>query len=321
MTIFITGATGVLGRPVVRRLLAAGHSVRALSRSAGNVALLRELGAEPVVADLFDAATLRGAMAGCDTVLHLATKIPPVSRAGRLSSWAENDRIRREGTRNLVTAALESKVTTFIYPSFGFVYPDSGDAWIDATTAAPSPTAILRSTLDAEAEVARFAAAEGRRGISLRMGMFYGPDVPSTQELLQLARLALAPLPGRPEAYLPCVWIDDAAAAVVAALSRSVSGVYDVVDDGPLPRAEVFAAMAHAVGRKRLRRLPAWLMHLVGGVGAETLSRGPRTSNRRFKAETGWTPVVTDARAGWERLANNLHVTSGRALSTRHESA
>jgi 2-alkyl-3-oxoalkanoate reductase len=324
MNIFVTGATGVLGRPVVRRLVAEGHAVRGLSRSAANATLLRQLGAEPVEADLFDVATLRDAVADCEAVLHLATKIPPSSRAGRLSAWAENDRIRRDGARNLVTAALGSRVTTLIYPSFAFVYPDSGDRWIEATTTDPAPTAILQSTLDAEAEVARFAADAGRRGISLRMGTFYGPAVPSMREQLRMARWGLALLPGAPEAYLPTIWIDDAAAAVTAALGQGAPGVYDIVDDDPLPRAEVIAALAHAVERERLRRLPAWLMALLGGPGVETLSRSLRIANRRFKAETGWAPAVTDARAGMGRLAQldgQIGARSDAQRGGQHEAA
>jgi nucleoside-diphosphate-sugar epimerase len=314
MKIFVTGATGVLGRPVVARLVTAGQSVRGLSHSAESADTLRQLGAEPIAADLYDVASLRAAMSGCEAVLHLATRIPSTSRAWRVSSWAENDRIRRDGTRNLVTAALDSTVTTFIYPSFAFVYPDSGDAWIDATTTAPAPTAIQCSTLDAEAEVVRFASAAGRRGLSLRMGAFYGPDAPSARDQLHIARMGFAPLPGHPEDYLPCVWVDDAAAAAVSALTQGASGVYDIVDDNPLPREQIVAAMARAVGRKRLRTLPAWLMRLVGGPGAETLSRGLRISNRRFKAETGWMPTVPDALTGMPLLvrppAEPAHRTS-----------
>src|SRR5690242_4155641 len=303
MKIFVTGATGVLGRPVVRRLVAAGHTVRGLSRSPANAALLRQLGAEPVAADLFDVASLRAALQDGDAVLHLATKIPPTSRAGRLSAWAENDHIRRDGTHALVTAALASQtVRTFIYPSFALVYPESGDAWIDAANTIAAPTAIQRTTLDAEAEVARFASATGRRGLSLRMGAFYGLDVPSAQDQLRIARMGFSPVPGRPEGYLPLIWVDDAASAVVAALDRGDSGVYDIVDDNPLRRAEITAAMAAVVGRKRLRPLPAWLMRLVGGPGVDSLSRGQRVSNRRFKAATGWAPSVPDAHAGLPRL-------------------
>lgn len=304
MRILVTGATGVLGRPVVRHLVAAGHSVRGLSRSAENAVLLRSLGAEPAEADLFDVASLQAALQGCDAVVHLATSIPPTSRAGRLSAWAENDHIRRDGTRALVTVALaEPAARTFIYPSFALVYPEGGDAWIAAGATPATPTVIQRTTLDAEAEVARFVAAGGgRRGLSLRMGAFYGPDAPSTQDQLRIARLGLSPVPGRPEGYLPLIWVDDAARAVVAALDRGDSGIYDVVDDNPLCRVEITAAIASAVGRERLRLLPAWLMRLIGGPGTDSLSRSQRVSNRRFKAATGWTPDVSDAWAGMSLL-------------------
>ncbi|MDP9371862.1 MAG: NAD-dependent epimerase/dehydratase family protein, partial [Chloroflexota bacterium] len=217
MDVFVTGATGVLGQPVVRRLVAAGHRMRALARSEANVATLRELGAEAVRADLFNVASLREAVAGSDAVLHLATRIPPTKEVLRAAAWRENDRIRREGTRNLVDAALAAGVATFIYQSVCFIYPDGGDAWLDAAATPPAPTPHLRSTLDAEAEVARFTAT-GRRGIALRMGFFYGAGAGMTRELLDLARRGIAAVFGSGGAYQPLIWVDDAAAAVVAAL-------------------------------------------------------------------------------------------------------
>ncbi len=136
--ILVTGATGVLVRAVVPRLVAAGHAVRALSRSEQNDELIRAMGAEPVRTDLFDSAALRQAMAGRDAVLHLATKIPPTEQARKPSAWGENDRIRSEATRLLVDATLAAGATTFVYPSVTFVYPDRGDDWIDAATTPPT---------------------------------------------------------------------------------------------------------------------------------------------------------------------------------------
>ena len=95
MNVFVTGATGVLGRAVVPLLVAAGHRVRGLARSNANEAALRRLGAEPVVADLFAVESLRQAVAGSDAILHLATKIPPPNAAARPAAWDANDRIRR----------------------------------------------------------------------------------------------------------------------------------------------------------------------------------------------------------------------------------
>src|SRR6266567_1022644 len=150
MNIFVTGATRVLGNAVVSILITRGHHVRALSRSQDNMTVLNRLGAEPISADLFNVESLKQALAGCDAILHLATSIPPTMQVGKLASWHENDRIRREGTHNLVEAALaEGGVHVFIYPSFALVYPDSGDKWIDASMTPYSqlPPCVLRSML------------------------------------------------------------------------------------------------------------------------------------------------------------------------------
>ncbi len=306
MKIFVTGATRVLGSATVPLLIAGGHRVSALSRSQNNVTVLSRLGAEPVAADLFNVESLKQALADCDAILHLATRIPPTMQMGKLSSWQENDRIRREGTNNLVEAALAmGNVHTFIYPSFALIYPDSGDKWIDAEMTQVQPAPTLRSTLDAEAAVARFAG-ENRRGISLRMGAFNGPESPTTHELISYARKGFAAFPGSSNAYLPSIWVQDAASAIVAALEPSVpSGVYDIVDDDPLTRAEIFAAMARAVGRKHLLRIPAPIMRMMLGIVYDMMSRSLRISNRRFKEVTDWRPEVTNARNGWARLAED----------------
>jgi nucleoside-diphosphate-sugar epimerase len=304
MNIFVTGATGVLGRATVPLLIAAGHRVGGLARSPENDAVLRRLGATPMRADLFDTDALREAMTGHDAVFHLATRIPPTSKAGRRSAWRENDRIRREGTRNLIEAARATGVGTFIYPSIAFGYPDSGDRWIDAETTPVASHVLLQSTLDAEAAVARFAG-EDRRGIVLRLGTLYGPESPAAAELLRYARRGIAAFPGPRDAYLPTIRVRDAAAALVAALAQAPSGVYDVVDDDPLTRGELFTAMARSVGRPRLRRLPGVLVRLLAGVAADLLSRSQRVSNRRFRAITDWSPSVPNARVGWARMADS----------------
>ncbi len=302
MHIFVTGATGVLGKTVIPTLLADGHVVRALSRSEANNGVLQCLGAEPIHADLFDAEALVQALAGCEAILHLATRIPPTMQMGRLSAWQENDRIRREGTRALVEAALaRGSVKTFIYPSFAFVYPDSGDTWIDAATTPVQPAVTLHSTLEAEADVARFAGNE-RRGIALRMGAFYGPE-PTSWQFLRYARRGIGAFPGARNAYLPQIWVQDAASALITALTQPVpSGIYDLVDDEPLRRGEWFDALAQAVGRKHLLPLPDLLMRLLTGVKYDDMHRSLRISNRRFKAVSNWTPAVPNARVGWRRL-------------------
>lgn len=305
MDVFVTGGTGVLGRPVIRLLAGEGHRVRALSRSESNDALLSRLGAEPVRGELWDPSRMRDAVAGAEAVLHLATRVPPRSRATNPDAWAENIRIRAEGTRILADAALAARVSVFIYPSLAFIYRDSGNAWIDAETAAVEGGMAFDSTLQAEEEVRRFTSAGGR-GIVLRMGYFYGPEAESSLDTLALARRGAAVLAGPGDAFYPSIWVDDAASAVHAALRHAPAGTWDVVDDEPLPRRELARAVADAAGRPFVVRPPMWLLKIVGGRDTAFMGRSHRVSNRRFKAATGWAPKVCDARQGWDRIAQTL---------------
>jgi nucleoside-diphosphate-sugar epimerase len=303
-TVFVTGATGVLGRATIPQLLASGYTVRALARTEENDAAIRALGAEPVRADLFNPDWLREAVTGANAVLHLATRIPPSSDMRRRSAWAENDRIRAEGTKNLVDAALEAGVGVFVYPSFAFVYPDSGDVWIEAASTSIDPTDILHSTIAAERAVARFAEG-GRRGVSLRLGGLYGSELPSTKEQLQLARRGISIFGSVPAAFTPTLWIDDAASALVAALDRSPSGIFDVVDDEPVRQHQLKTALAAAAGRRRVLSLPAWFAQMMAGPAAEVFTRSLRISNRRFREATGWAPEVRNAIEGMARASTD----------------
>ena len=305
MNVFVTGATGTLGQPVVQQLVRQGHRVRALSRSEATDARLRDLGAEPVRADLFDAATLEPAMQGMEAVLHLATRIPGAASIARREAWLETDRIRRDGTRNLVDAALKAGVQVFVYPSIVFLYPDGGDAWLDARTTPPAPAEYLRSTLDAEAEVARFAS-HGGRGVTLRMGGFYGPESSQSLEMLNLARRGIAPVFGRDEAFTPSIWVQDAARAVVSAMLEAPTGVFDVVDDEPITRHDMRFILARAVGRRSIWRVPDAFAPRMLGVVADVLTRSQRVSNEGLKRVTTWKPDVRNAREGWARIASSL---------------
>jgi nucleoside-diphosphate-sugar epimerase len=311
MRIFVTGATGVLGQAVVKRLIAEGRAVHALSLSEANREMLHGFGAQPMQSDLLNGESLKQALAGCEAVLHLATRIAPTSKMAKRTSWYDNDRIRREGTRALVEAALAvDGIRTLIYPSYAFVYPDSADRWIDASTTPVQPTPTLQSTVDAEDTVAQLAG-EQRRGFSLRMGSLYGPESPATHEQLDYAHKGIAALPGHGEAYLPQISVQDGARALVAALMQPIpSGIYNAADDEPLTRDEVFALLAQAVGRKRLWQPPALLMRVKAGVVYDTMSRSLRVSNRRFKEVSGWRPLVPNARIGWARIAQQ----SGAAI-------
>jgi nucleoside-diphosphate-sugar epimerase len=301
MMVFVTGGTGALGAPAVARLLRAGHQVRALATGPASADRLRAAGAEPVSGSVFDPAAMAAHVRGADAILHLATRIVPAGSARRRTAWLVNDRLRRDGTRILVDAALATGVGTVVYPSFAPIYADGGAQWLSYGDPI-APTDILESTVDAERAVERFTGAGGR-GVVLRMAGVYGRHSSATQDVLALARRGVSGFAGPAAAFQPLVWDDDAAEALLAAVETgTLTGVYDVADDRPLTRAELAAALAEATGRRSVRRPPTWLVRAALGERMSFLLRSQRVSNRRFRQATGWVPRMTDAAAGLRAL-------------------
>lgn len=299
MRCFIAGATGVLGRRVVPRLTADGLRVTGVARSAEKAAALRARGATPIQVDLFDPQAVRGAVDGSEVVMNLATAVPPTSRMLRRSAWRETDRLRSVASRNLVDAALATGAGRYVQEALGFVYPDSGAMWIGEDVAMQAP-AYAQAVIDAEAQVQRFSAAGGV-GVALRFGLFYAADSPQVRDLVRMARSGLLPLPGRGDGYQPWVHIDDAAAAIIAAL-EAPAGAYNVVEDDPLTNAAHAQVLGDLLGR-RVRRLPAWL----GVTGPLQLqARSQRVSNRRLREATGWRPAYPSRREGWAAVLADI---------------
>lgn len=302
MRVFVTGATGVIGRRVVPLLISAGHDVTAVGRSADKRRALEAQGARAVDVDVFDAAALCPVFDGHDAVLNLATHIPASSMAMLFRhAWRENDRIRRDGSRALVDAALASGVQRFVQESFAPIYEDSGDAWLDES-ARVRPTAYNRTVLDAEASARRFASAGrvGSAGVVLRFGAFYGPDSRVLHEMVRVMKRGWAPLPGKCSAFISSIAHDDAAAAVVAALDLP-SGTYNVTDDEPLRRGEWIDSLADAIGVAPPRPLPTWLVRL-GGSTMELLTRSLRISNATLRTASPWRPRYPSVREGWRAI-------------------
>jgi len=298
MRIFVTGATGVVGRRAVPLLIAAGHEVTAVARSAEKAKGLATAGAAPVVVDLFDAAAVRRAVAGHDAVINLATAVPPSSRAVMRGAWKEMDRIRRDASAILVDAALAGGVRRFVQESFAPIYADNGDAWIDERSPM-KPARYNRTVLDAESSAQAFTHGGGI-GVVLRFGWFYGPDAGgATLDMIRFVRKGWAPAPG-PEGFISSISHDDTATAAVAALGVP-AGLYNVVDDEPVRRREFFASLAGALGAPPPKFLPKWVGRLMGGVG-ETLTRSLRISNRRFRDASGWAPKYPSVRDAWPDL-------------------
>jgi 2-alkyl-3-oxoalkanoate reductase len=296
MKIFVTGATGVVGRRAVPLLVRAGHAVTAVARTPEKAAAMERAGARPALVDLFDADGVRRALAGHDAVINLATHIPRSTTRMMLPwAWRENDRIRREASAILVDAALAAGVSRFVQESFAPMYPDCGGEWVDEGVP-PHPARYNRSTLDAERSAARFTHAGGT-GVVLRYAGFYGPDAAHVPDLIRFTRRGMSALPGSPDAYFSSVSHDDAATAAVAALGVP-AGIYNVADDEPLRRAEFMAVVAAGEGVPAPGPQPAWMGRLMGSLG-ELLSRSVRISNRKIREASGWAPRYPSLREGW----------------------
>ena len=296
MRVFLTGATGVVGRRLVPLLVASRCRVTAVGRTAAKRTVLQRLGAEPVALDLFDAAAVRRAVARHDALINLATHIPRSSVRMLLpAAWRQNDRLRRVASHTLADAAHAAGVARFIQESFAPIYEDTGDRWVDEL--APIRLARYnRSIGDAERSAARFTE-RGGTGVVLRFAAFYGADSPLLVELVRAIRKGKAPLPGRPEGFVSSISHDDAATAVLAAL-RVPAGIYNVGDDEPLTRRQYVDTLAQALGVPPPRFLPRWLTRL-GGSLAETIGRSLRLSNRKLHDATGWEPQYRSVRQGW----------------------
>jgi nucleoside-diphosphate-sugar epimerase len=307
MRIFLTGATGVIGRRVIPLLIASGHKVTGAARTPAKRQRLERAGATAADVNLFDADSVRRALAGHEAVINLATHMPSSSWQMFLpGAWKENDRLRRDASANLVDAALACGVTKFIQESFAPTYPDCGDRWIEETTPI-RPVRYNRTVLDAERAAERFTAS-GRVGVVLRFALFYGADGQFTRELVDTVRRGFAPMPGSPESFISSVSHDDAAAAVVAALGVG-AGVYNVADDEPLSRREFFDSLASALGVKPPAIPPKWVALLAGSLG-EMLTRSLRISNRKLRSESVWKPRYASAREGWRAVVEEVNETA-----------
>lgn len=293
MKVAITGATGVIGRAAVTTLVTAGHEVRALARSEAKAALLDAMGAEPVRTALGDPDGLLRLVDGVDAVCNFATSIP-VGFAGALpGAWRSNDRLRTEGSRRIVAAALEAGVRRVVQESVSFLYADRGDAWITEAasldiTRATEPAAV------AESHVQEYSCGS-RTGVVLRFGLIVGDD-PSTHWQLRAARRGSPIGLGRPDGWLHTIHTDDLGPAVLAALSAP-TGVYNVGAE-PVRRSDYVAAFAEAVGRPEVGFLGPVLRRLAG-TRAEPLSRSLRVSAEHFTATTGWAPRRPTFAAAW----------------------
>lgn len=297
--ILLAGGTGVLGARTLPRLLAAGHHVVAVSRRDASDTWLQALGAEPVRLDVFDPDAVTEAAAGVDVVVNLATHVPGMVAGLRSTAWETHHRLRRDGSSAMAEAAIRHGVR-FVQESVVTPYPSRRGDWIGEDVRFV-PVDQTTSVVAAESSAARVSAA-GLAGVALRFGVFYHATSPHTLAMLAQARRGRLAMPGHEDAFVSMVHVDDAADAVVAALSVA-PGTYNVVEDRPRTRGEQGQVLAELVGRRRVRPLPGWTARLPN---VRVLARSQRVSNLRLRSVSDWTPRHPDVHAGWAQVVDEL---------------
>jgi nucleoside-diphosphate-sugar epimerase len=307
MRVFVAGGTGVLGRRLVPQLVARGHQVTATTTSSAKLGLVERLGAEGVVMDGLDAASVGEAVAKArpDVIVHQMTAIS-VAHAGKadmkhMDRWfAGTNRLRTEGTDHLLAAAEATGVANFVAQSYGAWNGIREGGWVkteedpvDPMTGTPAEPG-MRAIRHVEDVVTRAG------GAVLRYGWFYGPG--STEDLVEPVRKRQFPVVGSGAGHCSWIHLDDAATATILAVEQHAKGVFAIVDDEPAPASQWLPYLAECAGAKRPMRVPAWLARpLAGDVAVTVMTEGRGFSNAKAKRELGWELRYPSWRLGFKK--------------------
>jgi len=304
MKVFVAGATGALGRPLVPLLVARGHEVVGMTRSASKQDLVRSLGARPVVADALDPDAVAQAVASAEpeVIVHQLTALSgPMSMRDarhpeRFRGAIMTNRLRTEATDHLLAAGRAVGARRVVAQSFGaFRYARTGGpVQTEAEPLDPDPPGAMRPVVQALLYLEdAVTTIDWGEGLALRYGGFYGPGTSVSLDpeaaMAGPVRKRRVPIIGDGGGVWSHVHIEDAAAATAIAVERGDPGVYYVVDDEPTPVREWLPALASALDAKRPRRIPRWLGRLVAGEMAAVMMTEVRgASNAKAKRELGW---------------------------------
>jgi nucleoside-diphosphate-sugar epimerase len=301
MKVLVAGATGSVGSRLVPQLVERGHEVVGTSRSASSADRLRALGATPMVLDVLDPGATREVVADTmpDAIVHEATALAGQSDLRHFDeSFAGTNRLRTDGTDNLIAAARETGVSRLVAQSYaGWPYArEGGPVKSEDDPLDPSPVPEMRETLDAIEHLERRVTDAG--GTVLRYGGLYGEPDDVQAELVRKRRF---PIVGDGGGVWSFVHLDDAASATVLAVEQGDVGIYNVVDSDPAPVSEWLPALAQAVHAKPPRHVPRWVARLVAGdVGVVLMTEVRGASNAKARRDLDWTLRHPSWREGFE---------------------
>jgi nucleoside-diphosphate-sugar epimerase len=303
MRVFVAGATGVIGRRLIPRLVEDRHDVAGMSRSPERAASLKTMGAIPVVCDVYDQARLHAVLGDSpsDVVVHLLTDLP--ARHNPRGGTPATNRLRREGTRNLLNAARAAGTQRIIAESIAFLYRPGSPApksekdapWLDAPG---SFAETVLAVVDLEQQVVQ---APSLNGIILRFGWLYGPGTWYAPEgsIAHDVHSRRYPVVGEGRGIWSFLHVDDAAGAVLAALTRGQPGIFNIVDDDPAPMHTWLPAFAKAIGAPDAAHMSNSAATAVSSASFSIASQLPGASNAKAKRELGWRPQYPSWRSGF----------------------
>ena len=324
MRVFVAGANGAVGRRLVPMLLASGHQVTGTTTSQERADAVRAMGATPVVVDGLDTAGIGEAVARAepDAIIHEMTALSGTPDFRHFDRWfALTNRLRTEGTENLLAAAMATGVKRFVAQSFTGWSNSREGSWIktEDDPLDPNPVKEQTETLAAIKFLERAVLEAPLEGIVVRYGGLYGPG--SSETLGTILRKRMFPIIGNGAGMVSSTHVDDAASGTIAALERGHRGIYNIVDDDPAPSREFIPAIAEALGAPKPLRIPAWLGRLLAGdVAVTMMTEGRGSSNAKAKRELGWQPIWPSWGEGFRHgLDSPVRLPSHQATGARKE--
>jgi len=306
MKIFVAGASGAVGRRLVLLLTAAGHEVAGLTRTPAKADLLRKIGAMPVIADALDPAAVMDVLQRQrpEVVIHELTSIKKFDLRNFDQGLTETNRLRTEGTDNLLAAARAAGVRRFIAQSFaGWPYARAGGpVKTEEDPLDPEPPAAFRRTLEAIRHLESAVTGKtGLEGLVLRYGSFYGPGTAISEQgwMMDDIRKRRIPIIGGGSGVWSFTHVDDAARFTRAAITRGAPGIYNIVDDDPARVSQWLPALAEALGAKPPRRIPAWVARFMIGDAVVFMTDVRGASNAKAKRTFGMNLIWSSWRDGF----------------------
>jgi len=300
MKVLVAGASGVVGRQLLPQLIAAGHEVTGLARSADDVG-----GVEMMAVDALDQKAVRAAVerAEPEALVHVATAIPAQIDPRRIDKdFAMTNRLRTEGTAHLLDAARRAGISRIVTQGLGYAYDPNGSEPADESVPLwRNPPRKFTPVLTALRQME--SAVEEAGGAVLRFGHLYGPGSSYAAEgsFIRQVRARQVPIVGGGTATFSFIHSQDAAAAVVAALETSASGVFNVVDDVPTKMGEWLPILAAGLGAPAPRKVPTFLARAaVGGWGVAFMTQLRGADNTRAKRILRWQPQIPSWRLGFD---------------------